>query len=58
MNELYQRDGYAWAIEQADALRRRDSAAQRLQNITVAPAPCKADDERELAGWRRIDSAN
>ena len=47
MNELYQRDGYAWAIEQADALRRRDFARVDWENVI---------EEIEDVGQRRRDS--
>ena len=33
VNELYWRDSYSWALEQADALRRRDFDAVDWENV-------------------------
>ena len=46
-NELYQRDDYAWAMQQADALRRRDFARVDWENVI---------EEIEDLGQRHEDS--
>ena len=47
MNELYQRDDYTWAMQQADALRRRDFARVDWENVI---------EEIEDVGQRHEDS--
>ena len=48
VNELYWRDSYSWALEQADALRRRDFDAVDWENVIEEIEDLARSDARRL----------
>ena len=52
---LYREDGYGWAIEQADALRRRDVGAIDWENVSEEIEAVGKSEKREWTSYcRRI----